>query len=83
VAVWGQGKGSKTLPVSEIVFEGYEHGEPRLVTHDAKWKEGSLDDRPNRAPVPADVGEHVKVALTTAALAAYRALECRDYARGI
>lgn len=81
VAVWGRGKGARSLPVSEIVFEGFAPQEPRLVTHDAKWREGSLDDRRTAPRCPAEVGEHVKVALETAALAAYRALECRDYAR--
>jgi D-alanine-D-alanine ligase len=81
VAVWGEGRWARPLPVSEIVFEGHESNEPRLVTHDAKWRPGSRDDRRTVPRCPAEVGEHIKVDLTTAALAAYRALECRDYAR--
>jgi D-alanine-D-alanine ligase len=81
VAVVGEGRGARNLPVSEIVFEGYAEGEPRLVTHDAKWRAGSADDRRTRPQCPAEVGENTKVSVATAAVAAYRALECRDYAR--
>lgn len=81
VSITGAGQSAQALPASEIVFDGYGEDEPRLVTHDAKWKETGCDDRQARLRSPAEVGEHLKVSLTTAALAAYRALECRDYAR--
>jgi D-alanine-D-alanine ligase len=81
VAVTGASRGAQALPASEIVFEGYTADEPRLVTYDAKWAEGSAEDHRTRPCCPAEVGEHLKVSLATAALAAHKALECRDYAR--
>lgn len=81
VAVVGSGAKAKVLPVAEICFEGYAKGEPRLVTHEGKWAAGSEDDRRTVPRCPAEVGENLKVKLETVALASYRALECRDYAR--
>lgn len=78
VAVTGEGKAAQALPVSERVFEGYAEGEPLLPPPPSS---GTGDSRQTRFQCPADVGEHGKVSLTTTALAAYRALECRDYAR--
>ncbi|MHB8766965.1 MAG: D-alanine--D-alanine ligase family protein [Deferrisomatales bacterium] len=81
VAVVGDPRRARVLPVAEIAFEGYAEGEPRLVTHDAKWREGSADDRRTVPRCPAEIGENLRARLETAAVASYRALECRDYAR--
>lgn len=81
VSVAGTGRTAAALPASEVVFDGFAEDEPRLVTHDAKWEAGSEDGLRVRTRCHAEVGEHLKVSLATAALAAYRALECRDYAR--
>ncbi len=81
LAVTGQGKGATALPIAEIVFEGYARGEPRLVTHEAKWVEGSEADRRTTPRCPAEVDEPLAARLRALALSAYRVLECRDYAR--
>ncbi|MDW7709799.1 MAG: hypothetical protein SCH98_04950 [Deferrisomatales bacterium] len=81
VSVIGVSRQARVLPVAEIVFEGYGDGEPRIVTHEAKWREGSADDRRTVPRCPAAIGENLRARLETVALAAHRALECRDYAR--
>ncbi|MEW6488912.1 MAG: D-alanine--D-alanine ligase [Thermodesulfobacteriota bacterium] len=81
VAVVGTGQQARVLPVAEIAFEGYGEGEPRLVTHDAKWREGSADDRRTVPRCPASIGENLRARLETIGLSSHRALECRDYAR--
>jgi len=81
LAVIGHGQTARVLPISEIVFEGYGPEEPRLVTHDAKWAQGSADDRRTVPRCPAQVDEPLRARLEALALPAYRTLECRDYAR--
>ncbi len=81
VSVVGAGRQARVLPVAEIAFEGYAEGEPRLVTHDAKWREGSADDRRTVPRCPAEIGENLRTRLETIGLSSHRALECRDYAR--
>lgn len=81
VAVVGTGQQARVLPVAEIAFEGYAEGEPRIVTHDAKWREGSADDRRTVPRCPAPIGENLRARLETIGLSSHRALECRDYAR--
>lgn len=81
VAVAGTGRQARVLPVAEIAFEGYGEGEPRLVTHDAKWREGSADDRRTVPRCPASIEEKLRARLETVGLSSHRALECRDYAR--
>jgi D-alanine-D-alanine ligase len=81
LAVVGDGKAARVLPVAEIVFDGYAPHEPRLVTHEAKWQEGSADDRRTVPHCPATVDDQLRARLEALALPAYRALECRDYAR--
>lgn len=81
VSVVGASRHARVLPVAEIAFEGYADGEPRIVTHDAKWREGSDDDRRTVPRCPAAIGENLRARLETVGLSAHRALECRDYAR--
>lgn len=81
VSVLGAGRQSRVLPVAEIVFDGYGAEEPRLVTHEAKWSEGSRDDRRTVPRCPAEIGENLRARLETVALSSHRALEARDYVR--
>ncbi len=81
VSVVGESAGARVLPVAEIVFAEEAGGQPRLVTHDAKWQPGSPADRATVPVCPAAVGASLRVKIETVALAAYRALDCRDYAR--
>jgi len=81
LSVTGQGKSATVLPIAEIQFEGHTRGEPHLVTHEAKWAEGSAADRGTPPRCPAEVTEPLAARLRSLALGAYRVLECRDYAR--
>lgn len=81
VSVLGEGREARVLPLAEIEFLGFGQTEPRLVTHEAKWDEGSEADRRTAPRCPAEVDEPLASRLRDLALAAFRALECRDYAR--
>lgn len=68
--VTGEGRGARALPPTEFELDAAAADAPRFIAR-----------RPgDRIRCPADVGAHVKVALATAAVAAYRSLECRDCA---
>lgn len=81
VSVIGEGPGARLLPVGEIIYEGYLPGEPRLLTHDAKWHAGSRDDVRTIPVCPATVDKPLHSRLEALALTAYQAFGCRDYAR--
>ncbi|MFN0248615.1 MAG: hypothetical protein ACKV2T_17115 [Kofleriaceae bacterium] len=78
--------GDKPLPLYEMQFKGGtdEHGTPlpRIITYRAKWDPYSRDHHAVEGvcPVPDLEPETVKY-IESVALRAYRALNCRDYAR--
>jgi len=73
--------GGKTLPVSEINFNGLPDGLPNIVTYDGKWTNGSVYYNHTKPLCPAPLGERIKKKILKTALEAYDALNCRDYAR--
>lgn len=70
-----------TLPVSEINFNGLPDDFPKIVTYDGKWMEGSIYYQFTNPVCPAELSSRVKQKVERTALAAYEALNCRDYAR--
>ncbi len=78
--------GDKPLPLYEMQFKGGtdEHGKPlpRIITYRAKWDPYSRDHHAVEGvcPVPDLEPETVKY-IEDVAMRAYRALNCRDYAR--
>jgi D-alanine-D-alanine ligase len=78
--------GDKPLPLYEMQFKGGtdEHGKPlpRIITYRAKWDPYSRDHHAVEGvcPVPDLEPETIKY-IEDVALRAYRALNCRDYAR--
>jgi len=78
VAILGNEK-PKILPVSEIMFK--TSVEPKIVDYLAKWVKDS-DEYKNTIPVcPAKLKPVVKRIVEKVAMEAYKALNCRDYAR--
>lgn len=78
--------GDKPLPLYEMQFKGGtdEHGTPlpRIITYRAKWDPYSRDHHAVEGvcPVP-DLEPEIVKYIESVALRAYRALNCRDYAR--
>lgn len=69
------------LPLSEIEYR-LPAGLPNLVTYEAKWREDSEYCRGTPVQCPAEnVDPSLRTRLLNLALAAWRALGCRDYAR--
>lgn len=69
------------LPVSEIDFTAMPKGAPRICSYEAKW----FEDHPlyqKTPPVcPAPIDDELRTKLQAAAVAAFRTMGCRDYAR--
>lgn len=70
VTVAGEGRGARALPPAEVELDTPAAETPRFAVR----------NRTSRTRCPADAGEHVKVSLATAAVAAYRSLEGRGCA---
>jgi D-alanine-D-alanine ligase len=69
------------LPFHEIDFSGLPPDRPRIVSYAAKWDESSPEYQ-GTMPVPVkDLLPATKAAIERAAVAAFRALELRDYGR--
>lgn len=68
------------LPPIEIDFSGLPEGAPRVLGGKAKWDESSPEYQGTKA-VLAELSEELRKRLQDVALAAYRALQVRDYGR--
>ncbi len=69
------------LPLAEIEFTGPGTKGWQIVTYDAKWAPGSVDDRATPAHCPARVDSATAARIGRLAVAAFRLTGCRDYAR--
>src|SRR5262249_56129090 len=71
----------QALPFHEIDFSRLPPDRPKIVSYAAKWDESSPEYM-GTEPVPVrDIAEATKGAIERAAIAAFRALELRDYGR--
>jgi D-alanine-D-alanine ligase len=80
VSIWGNGK-LEALPLYEIDFTGIDDPRRRIVDFDSKWTPDSFEWRHTASRCPTDLDEPVAERTRAAAIAAYRALKCRDYGR--
>jgi D-alanine-D-alanine ligase len=68
------------LPLHEIDFSDMPADRPKIVSFEGKWVEGSVDYRGTR-PMPCQLPDQVRDRVQAVALAAFQALELRDYGR--
>jgi D-alanine-D-alanine ligase len=68
------------LPVSEIVYS-LPPGTPRILSFAAKWETGSIYYKGTNAVCPAPIDDGAREHIAATALAAFRLLGCRGYAR--
>jgi D-alanine-D-alanine ligase len=80
-AILGNGEEAECLPLTRYRFEALPNGALPIMGYEAKW----LWDLPNEPldilECPAEIPAELEHALRKTALAAYRALGCRDWAR--
>jgi D-alanine-D-alanine ligase len=80
VAVWGNGK-LQALPPMELDYSAFTELEDRLYTFESKFNPDSPGWVGIKWRCPAPIEERLRAELERIAVAAYRALRCRDYAR--
>jgi D-alanine-D-alanine ligase len=73
-------RGRRALPLTEIAFGPAFDGRPRVLSYRAKWDE-SAPECQQSASVAAVLSPEVERRCVEVALAAFEALECRDYGR--
>ena len=69
------------LPVIELDLSKLPEGTPRIAAAEVKWGKGTKAYRDTKSAVATDLAEEAAAALQKTAVAAYQALELRDYGR--
>jgi D-alanine-D-alanine ligase len=72
---------ARVLPLSEIEFGGLPEGTPRIVSYDAKWKTGSVDDLGTTPVLHPTLPPALAARVRRVATDAFRAVGVRDYGR--
>jgi D-alanine-D-alanine ligase len=71
----------RVLPLSEIDFAGLPEGAPRIVSYDAKWSSGSVDDLGTVPVLHPLLPTALAARVRRVAADAFRAVGVRDYGR--
>src|SRR5258706_5195110 len=80
VGVLGNDK-PEALPVVELDLSKLPDGTPRIAAAEVKWGKGTKAYRDTKSAVATDLIEETTATLQQTAVAAYQALELRDYGR--
>jgi D-alanine-D-alanine ligase len=71
----------EALPVVELDLSKLPDGTPRIAAAEVKWGKGTKAYRDTKSAVATDLSDETVKALQQTAVAAYQALELRDYGR--
>src|SRR6185503_11553322 len=71
------------LPLQEIDFSNLPEDQPRIVSYDAKWNTGSVEDLGTQPVMHPDVPPAIAARMRKAATAACRAVDVRLSGAGI
>jgi D-alanine-D-alanine ligase len=80
VGVLGNDK-PEALPVVELDLSKLPEGTPRIAAAEVKWGKGTAAYRDTKSAIATDLPEDIQAVLQHTAVAAYQALELRDYGR--
>ena len=72
---------ARVLPLSEIDFSRLPEEQPRIVSYEAKWSEGSVDDLGTRPVLLPQLPNAIAARVRKVAVEAFRAVGVRDYGR--
>jgi D-alanine-D-alanine ligase len=71
----------EALPVIELDLSKLPEGTPRIAGAEVKWGKGTKAYRDTKSAIAEGLPDETVLALQQAAIAAYQALELRDYGR--
>jgi D-alanine-D-alanine ligase len=71
----------EALPVIELDLSKLPDGTPRIAAAEVKWGKGTKAYRDTKSAIATDLSEDTALLLQQTAVAAYQALELRDYGR--
>src|SRR5215510_5282849 len=71
----------EALPVVELDLSKLPDGTPRIAAAEVKWGKGTKAYRDTKSAIASDLPEDAVLTLQHTAIAAYQALELRDYGR--
>jgi len=71
----------EALPVVELDLSKLPDGTPRIASAEVKWGKGTKAYRDTKSAIATDLPEEAVLTLQQTAIAAYQALELRDYGR--
>src|SRR5262245_2623610 len=71
----------EALPIVELDLSKLPEGTPRIAAAEVKWGKGTKAYRDTKSLFPTDLSEETVAQLQLTAIAAYQALELRDYGR--
>jgi D-alanine-D-alanine ligase len=80
VGVLGNDK-PEALPLVELDLSRLPEGTPRIAAAEVKWGKGTAAYRDTKSVIPTDLSEEIVSVAQQTAVAAYQALELRDYGR--
>ena len=72
---------ARVLPLSEIDFSTLPDGRPKIVSYDAKWNEGSVDDLGTVPVLMPQLPTALAARVRRVSVDAFRAVGVRDYGR--
>jgi D-alanine-D-alanine ligase len=72
---------ARVLPLQEIDFSNLPPDQPHIVSYDAKWRTGSVEDLGTQPVMHPELPSNVAARLRRAATEACRAVGVRDYGR--
>lgn len=81
VAIIGNGAEARCLPIVGLRFDVLPAGAPPIYGYEAKWLWDTIANPLELYECPAPISEGERLAIEEVALAAYHALECRDWCR--
>jgi D-alanine-D-alanine ligase len=80
VGIIGNDK-AEALPIVELDLSKLPDGTPRIAAAEVKWGKGTKAYKDTKSAIATDLSDEIVQALQQTAVAAYQALELRDYGR--
>jgi D-alanine-D-alanine ligase len=71
----------EALPIVELDLSKLPEGTPRIAAAEVKWAKGTAAYKDTKSILPTDLSDEIVARLQQTALAAYQAIELRDYGR--